>query len=569
MAWVHTWLGLLLGLVLMTCFFFGTLSVFDREIDRWALPQTRFAVQPAPSFDRILKPVYARLKPDASELEAIQARVVGRLPPIEQLPMQSLYYYTTHRDPVLQIGAEFGIPNRPKDPNDDHLHVHGNATIDPRHGAFLSDDQLRIGTQFFYPLHFNLHLDWKGLGYWIVGLAALSMLVALVTGVIIHRKLLRELFTFRPHKRLQRSTLDLHNLSGVAALPFHFFFALSGLIIFANYIYLPVSEHALKPLAQQHEHIKAVQTGLPAKPAHIPAPLASVDAMVAEAKRRWAARGMSGEVGYLTITHLNDQNGYVSIFRAGSDQVGLVGQGIHFRAATGQVLQEDPQPTTITAINEFITGLHLQHFRHWVLRWLYVAGGLMGCVCIATGFIFFVEKRRQQHARQNGVGNRWVEALAVSTVTGMVCAALAILVANRMLPEYLTDKGDWEKRIFWLTWLFMLFHASWRSHSVLTGNVNRAWREQSLLIALLAVSAVMLNWVTTGDHLIKTLWLAPYMPVAGMDLSLLVTAGLAMLAAHTLSRRAARGTESAVSVTAIPPESATIPVLCQPDVPHD
>jgi uncharacterized iron-regulated membrane protein len=32
----------------------------------------------------------------------------------------------------------------------------------------------------------------------------------------------------------QRSALDLHNLTGVVALPFHFFFALTGLIIFAG-----------------------------------------------------------------------------------------------------------------------------------------------------------------------------------------------------------------------------------------------------------------------------------------------------------------------------------------------
>ena len=36
MAWLHTWFGLVLGFVLMAAFFFGALSVFDREIDRWS-----------------------------------------------------------------------------------------------------------------------------------------------------------------------------------------------------------------------------------------------------------------------------------------------------------------------------------------------------------------------------------------------------------------------------------------------------------------------------------------------------------------------------------------------------
>ena len=45
MTWLHTWFGLVLGYVLMVAFFFGALSVFDREIDRWAMPETRFEPQ--------------------------------------------------------------------------------------------------------------------------------------------------------------------------------------------------------------------------------------------------------------------------------------------------------------------------------------------------------------------------------------------------------------------------------------------------------------------------------------------------------------------------------------------
>ncbi|MCT6647291.1 hypothetical protein N4G37_14590, partial [Enterococcus faecalis] len=79
-------------------------------------------------------------------------------------------------------------------------------------------------------------------------------------------------------------------------------------------IYLPVSSTMLRPLAQAHEVAEAARTGLPHKQAGVAAPLASVDAMVAEAKRRWAARGMPGEVGYLFLEHVGDANGYVSVF---------------------------------------------------------------------------------------------------------------------------------------------------------------------------------------------------------------------------------------------------------------
>jgi uncharacterized iron-regulated membrane protein len=534
MTWLHTWFGLVLGYVLIVVFFFGSLSVFDREIDRWAIPETRFAPQPMSSFDTMLAPIFARMTPEADELQAAAKRVTGPLP--KALAPMNWGAYTTHRDPVLSLYAEYAVPNNPSDPDD---HVHGHVTIDPRNGRLLPDDQLKIGSEFFYPMHYGLNLTWKDLGYWIVGFAALVMLAALVSGVVIHRRLFREFFTFRPRKHVQRSTLDLHNLTGVVALPFHFMFALTGLTVFAS-IYLPVSETLMKPQAMAAAMADATAKGLPFKPAGVQAPLASVDAMVVEAKRRWAARGMPGEVGYLYVNHVGDRNSTVSLYRAGSDRVTLVGQPIHFEGSTGRVLLEEPPPSAVASVNDFLTGLHLQHFEHWLLRWFYVFGGLMGCICIATGFIFFVEKRKRQHAKAEVGGARWADAVAVATVTGMVIAALAILVANRLLPAEMAQRGDWEKAAFWGAWVLAAAHALWRSAPVRDARLSPAWAEQCTAVAVLAFAAVALNWITTGDHLVKTL-AARYWPVAGLDLALLVVGVIAATAAIGLRRRARSG----------------------------
>jgi uncharacterized iron-regulated membrane protein len=528
MTWLHTWFGLVLGFVLMVVFFFGSLSVFDREIDRWAVPESRFEPQHLPSFDHMLRPMFEGLKPEEEELADARKRV-DHVP--ETLKVMNYSVYTTHRDPVLELYTEFALPN----PNDPHDHVHGHVTIDPRSGRHLPEDSLKIGSQFFYPLHFGLKLE--PAGYWIVAIAALVMLAALVSGVVIHKKLFREFFTFRPNKNGQRRTLDLHNLTGVVALPFHFMFPLTGLIIFAG-IYFPLADTLFKPLHEKHEQLEATSKGVAFEASGVKAPLASVDAMVLEAKRRWAARDLPGEVGFLTVTHVGDQNCYVTIYRAGSDSVNLVGQAVYFAGPTGKVVHEDPVPSAVSRINEFMTGLHLQHFRHWLLRWLYVVGGLSGCVCIGTGLVFFVGKRRARHAAQGVAGARWVEAVAVATITGTLIATLSMLVANRALPADLGDRSGWQERIFWLSWLVALLHGALRRAPAGVEQLAPAWREQCYAIAALAPGAVLLNWITTGDHLVSTLRRG-YWPVAGLDLVLLVTAFIAVVSAGKLRRREA------------------------------
>ncbi len=545
-TWVHTWFGLVLGFVLVVVFFFGSLSVFDREIDRWAIPASRFDPQPLPSFDHMLRPIFEGIQPDKASLDQARKLVDGPLPARWENPM-SWRASTTHRDPVLDMSVRWETPNARVPDN-----VLGYRTIDTRSGKVFPDDQLKIGSEFFFPLHHDLTLTYdltangRDLGMWIVGFAGLVMLVALISGVVMHRKFFREFFTFRPTRNAQRSVLDLHNMTGVLALPFHFFFALTGLLIVVG-TYFPVTDTQLEPLHELHEKIEEQETGLPHDRSGVAAPLASVDAMVAEAQRRWAAKGMAGEVGLLSVHHVGDANGYVSIFRAGTDRVESVSEGIHFKASTGEVLREDPPQTAVGSVANFLEGLHYQHFRHWLLRWFYVLGGLMGTACIATGLIFFVEKRKKQHAKQGSQGSRVVDALAVTTVTGMLIATMSILIANRLLPEALPSgwppHDSLEIYSFWTGWVLAMSHAFARSAPVALGRLNPAWREQCWAVAVMAVTAVLLNWITTGDHLLRTIG-AGYWPVAGVDLSLLATAAVAAYAAQRLRRKEMGANES-------------------------
>ena len=71
----------------------------------------------------------------------------------------------------------------------------------------------------------------------------MAMLVAIISGIIIHKKIFKDFFTFRPGKG-QRSWLDGHNASAVLLLPFHLMITYTGLVIFFL-IYMPAATDAL------------------------------------------------------------------------------------------------------------------------------------------------------------------------------------------------------------------------------------------------------------------------------------------------------------------------------------
>src|SRR5690606_8711487 len=96
---------------------------------------------------------------------------------------------------------------------------------------------------FFYAFHFNFHYMSAFWGRWLAGFCAMFMLVSIISGVITHKKIFSDFFTFRWGKG-QRSWLDAHAGLSVLGLPFHIMITWSGLITLML-MYMPFGMQAL------------------------------------------------------------------------------------------------------------------------------------------------------------------------------------------------------------------------------------------------------------------------------------------------------------------------------------
>lgn len=517
MAWLHTWAGVVIGSVLFAMFWMGSLSTFDREFDRWMQPGTRLQDAPASiALDATAVPAAARLAGASTHWSVTL--------PTERVGHLRLSY----RD------GEGKFVSR---------------SVDPNTGRVIADQGSLAGSGFFFPFHYMLHIKWLDIGYWLVGLAGMAMLVLLVSGVIIHRKIFADFFLFRPKKQLPRASLDLHNVTGVLGLPFHFLITLSGLIIFIQ-IYFPQAH--LGPYGTGPEAKAALQAEVfgryTREKANVPGTLASLDAMAVEAERQWGG----GKPYFIRVWHPGDAASYVEMRRSYANEVTMNVDQVFFDAQSGAVLRTF-EASPVVGAQRFFAGMHFIQFNHWGLRWLYLLAGLSGCVMIATGFIFWLESRRASHARRGQRGVRIVEALTIGSVTGIILATAAYLVVNRSLPLGASLGGQERPALevwaFYLVWLAAFAHAGWRTRVASARPALRAWSEQCWCIAALAFLAVILNAATTGDHLIASLARGDWQ-VAGVDLILLL-AGLAS------ARVALRLTQAQPSQTKAPASSIT------------
>jgi uncharacterized iron-regulated membrane protein len=505
---VHTWAGVLLAGLLFFVFWTGTLLVFDREIDRWMQPSTRLPATLATTHAGI----------DGAVLDTVRRIAPGASTWLIRPPSE--------RQPTVTVSWQ---PPGATESVERHL--------DPRTGAVLPDTGSEAATGFIFKLHYSLHLDWMRLGAWIVGVAGMGMVVLLVSGIVIHRRLLADFFLFRPRARLQRASLDLHNVTGVLLLPFHLMITLTGLAILINTHWPTVYAGAYDDVADAkkaffvdaYADFKRPAAGRPA------AAQAPVDPMLQAGRRQW-----DEGVAFVRIRHPGDANGYVEV-RRGQQGINMRQDMLWFDAPDGRLLERFA-PRPVVEAQRFIVGLHFTQFRHWTLRWLYFASGLAGCVMIAAGLLFWLESRRARHARLGLGGARIVEATSVAAIPGLLIATLAYLLANRLLPPDPAvgswDRAELEIAAFVAAWLAAFAHAAWRARESGAARASPAWRDQCLAIAALAVATLAAHWASTGDHLARTAGRGDW-AVAGVDAMVLLLGAGAAWVARRLGRTSA------------------------------
>ncbi|GEP12376.1 PepSY-associated TM helix domain-containing protein [Methylobacterium gnaphalii] len=487
MAWLHTWSGLVVGWVLFAIFVTGTASYYRADISRW------------------MRPEFVRAAPmDASALGAAAERGVAYMETHAANARAWFIGMPQPDSPVLDLFWR----NRPGEPPN-------RVALDPETGkpATVRDT---MGGDFLFRFHFELHMAplW---GRWAVGICAMIMLIALVSGIITHKRIFADFFTFRRDKAPRRSWLDAHNVTGVLALPFHLMITYTGIVTLAL-MYMPWGMNAVYKGDSQAFFAETGQITAPRPPAGKPAALAPVGPMVKK-----ALATVSEPLERLTITNRGDANAtVVAVFE---EPHGLSHEHpqVAFDGVTGaviQVLQGGLKPAAKTFTT--MVGLHEAHFAGTGLRVLFFLCGIMGSAMVATGIMLWSLARLPKPGERTFFGLRFVQAMNIGSIAGLPAAIAVFFLANRLLPLDVTDRSAWEIRCFFAAWILAAFIPLFRPH-------RRAWTEMLTLVSVLCLAVVVADVATIERHPLRQLGYGDPL-FLWFDGALLALAGLFMAA---------------------------------------
>ncbi|MDN4039525.1 PepSY domain-containing protein [Massilia sp. YIM B02443] len=535
MSWVHTWAGLLVCWLLLLVFMAGTAAYYRHEITFWMKPELHKAAE----------------APATIPAAASATLIVRELQ--QRAPQASAWFIDlpSERNPLIVAG--WTNPPRKGMSREERRAAFRlqNVTLDPITGQHTAAPRDTRGGEFLYRLHFDLYYMSALWGRWIVGIAAMFMLVAIVSGVITHKRIFKDFFTFRPRKG-QRSWLDAHNATAVLALPFHLMITYTGLVTLM-FMYMPSPTKALYGEDQNTMFAEVFMNVDRTKPAGVAAPLANIAPMLQQAERAWGEAPTR-----IVVSHPNDANAKVELFRPSGRQLSNLEPSMTFNGATGALVASTGPISTTLSARAAIYGLHLAHFADPLLRALFFICGLAGCAMVATGALLWGVKERQKYAKvvaaggKVGFGVRLVDALNIGAIAGLPVAFAVYFWSNRLLPLDLAQRTNMEANCFFAAWAACAILAQIRP-------TRGMWRFQLMLGAGLLGGLPLLNFFTTGTHLGVTLFGGPGLrPVAGFDLVTLLLGALLGWAAWWLGLKG-KGKRQAAAKSAAPAAAAVQP----------
>ncbi|MFS1703383.1 PepSY-associated TM helix domain-containing protein [Alteromonas sp. AMM-1] len=446
---LHSWSGIALGILLYAVIFTGTVAVVSDEVGEWSNSNQHQQLLATQNVDEVLSKLAAQTNSDY--LEEISA--------YEDHRQNLVFFFHTHKQNPDGDMDEYGVQYK----------VNANGNIAQQQEGFGSDiyaqDDSYALSRFLVSIHTELHLPapW---GLILTGILGLAMLIAAVSGFMMHRHLFTDLFTIRKQRDGKSLKRDSHTVAGTWSIPFAILLAFTGSFFsFATAFGLPAM--AVVAFGGDQEAMMHTLVGEQQHKSEAPQPSASVDTMLSDAVSR-----QSAVPTFIAISHWGTESASMMAFFMPSDgEVGFA--QLVYNATNGDFVESKPQVGTVPSAGSVIMSLiypvHFGTFAGFMSKIIWISLGVASCYVIVTGLQLYAFRNEKQAS-----GWRWFSRLCVWGFCGLPLCSLSSALGFFVSGALVANQSVWTPLAFVLAAAMV---------SILALTVKSIVRLQNLLLA--------------------------------------------------------------------------------------
>ena len=511
---LHSWVGLVTGILLFVIAFTGAISVFGRpELKVWANPEIREGIAV-----------------DAAQIEQVIKQHAKDLP------------YNFKQEILVFLPGARSYPNL-RVMFEDHenqqavLLSFDNQTLEVLERKEGSPREVFEGRKidiadFIVDFHADLHLG-RPVGLLITGLLGLTLMASIITGFVIHRQKLKQLFTFRRKKSLDTGLADSHKAFGVWGLIFHGVIAFTGAFLGLATVLLVPAAAFVSFNGDQEKLIETFTT--------TPEPIAAQvykPTQIAPALNHAFEMDDDMTVEVMTVYAYDDQNAVIYISAIGSDRVAR--QLLEYKGSTGEFVDAFGQFGKVggfsAVVLDLMFPLHFGNFGGVLVKFIWTILGLSTALLPLSGMMLWIERgQRAIDPKHSKAAYERFNRLVIGSCGGIVLACAALFPTQLILYSLgsVTQTGFLIGCVFFSLWLISTIFA------FATNTARQAARILAFTTSLTLILTVPLNIMLTSHNPISLLidqhWVA-----ATVDLSLIFVGLLILIITLKLSKKTSK-----------------------------
>lgn len=490
---LHSWVGIITGILLFVIAFTGAMSVFGRpEIKLWANPEIR-ALAPVDTvkIEQLIEE-YSEKVP-----EHYKEEVLVFLPAVRSSTRLYIMFESHHGEPQVDTELVEGeqLKHNPPVATIFEFDPTTYELVDEKTGlveSLFANSQYDM-SEFIVGFHADLHMG-RPIGLLTTGILGLTMMLSIVTGIFIHRKIFAQLFTFRPKKTYSLLLNDGHKTIGIWGLLFNSVIAFTGAFLGLAIVVL-VPAAAFVSFGGDQEKLVETFTAVPDPIIqHIAQPTS-----IAAAFEHAFALGDEVKVSTMTIKGYGDKSAMMYLNVAGGDSIAAQtavydSQG-EFKELYGNFGRLDGYSG---AILDVMFPLHFGNFGGIFVKVIWAVLGLGTALLPLTGLMLWIERGVNSASPKYSIKTyKHFNRLIVGGCGGIVVAAFLLFPANVFL-KYVLVVDNVGAAIWWP------FFGSWLAISMwaFVAQCEKQFAKQlTVLTAIILLTILPIDFVVSGQEM--------------------------------------------------------------------